>query len=37
MAEILFNAFLSCSLTSEDIEVIDFFKRLIRSFYIQPV
>jgi len=36
MAEILFNAFLSCSLTSEDSEIVEFFKRLIKSFDIEP-
>lgn len=36
MAEILFKAFLSCSLASEDSEVVDFFKRLIKSFEIEP-
>jgi hypothetical protein len=37
MAEILFRAFLSCSLNSEDAEVVDMFKRLIRSFDIDPL
>ncbi len=36
MAEILFKAFLSCSLTPEDRDVVEFFKRLIRSFEIEP-
>lgn len=36
MAEILFKAFLSCSFAQEDREVIEFFKRLIRSFDIEP-
>jgi hypothetical protein len=36
MAEILFKAFLSCSFAPEDREVIEFFKRLIRSFEIEP-
>ena len=36
MPDILFHAFLSCSLSSEDTEVVDMFKRLIRSFDIDP-
>jgi hypothetical protein len=32
MPDILFHAFLSCSLTSDDTEVVDMFKRLVRSF-----
>jgi len=32
MAEIRFKAFLSCSFTEEDKEVIDFFKRMIAAF-----
>lgn len=35
MAEILFKAFLSCSLQPEDKEAVEFFKRLIRSFDIE--
>lgn len=34
MAEFLFKAFLSCSLAPEDREVVDFFRRLIKSFEI---
>ena len=36
MAEILFKAFVSCSLAQEDKEIIDFFKKIIRSFDIEP-
>lgn len=36
MAEILFKAFLSCSLAPEDRPVVEFFKGLIRSFDIEP-
>lgn len=36
MAEILFKAFLSCSLAPEDSAVVEFFKGLIRSFDIEP-
>lgn len=32
MADILFKAFLSCSLSAEDRETTDFFRKLIRSF-----
>ena len=36
MAEILFKAFVSCSFAQEDKEIIDFFKKIIRSFDIEP-
>jgi len=36
MAEILFKAFLSCSFAPEDRDIVEFFKRLIRSFEIEP-
>lgn len=36
MPEIIFRAFLSCSLASEDAEVVETFKRLVRSFDIDP-
>lgn len=36
MAEILFKAFLSCSLADDDKDIVDLFKRIIRSFDIQP-
>ena len=36
MAEIIFKAFLSCSLSQEDKDITEFFKKLIRSFDIQP-
>lgn len=36
MPEIRFKAFLSCSLAEEDKEVIDFFRKLIKSFDIEP-
>ena len=36
MPEILFKAFLSCSFTQEDKEIIDFFKKIIKSFDIEP-
>ena len=35
MAEVIFKAFLSCSLASEDNEVVDLFKKLVRSFDIE--
>lgn len=36
MPEILFKAFLSCSLEEKDKEVIEFFAKIIRSFDIEP-
>ncbi len=36
MPDILFKAFLSCSLEEKDKEVVEFFKRIIRSFGIEP-
>lgn len=36
MPKILFKGFLSCSLAPEDSEIVEFFKRLIRSFEIEP-
>lgn len=36
MAEILFKAFVSCSFAQEDKEILDFFKKIIRSFDIEP-
>jgi hypothetical protein len=36
MAKILFKAFVSCSFATEDEDVNDFFKKLIRSFDIEP-
>ncbi|MBT3363800.1 MAG: hypothetical protein HN929_08475 [Chloroflexi bacterium] len=37
MAEIVFKAFLSCSFSDEDKEITEFFKKLIRSFGIEPM
>lgn len=37
MAEIHFNAFLSCSLAQEDRDIIEFFKKIITSFNINPI
>ena len=37
MPEILFKAFLSCSLEEKDKEVMEFFKKVIRSFDIEPM
>lgn len=36
MAEIFFKAFLSCSFEREDNKIVDFFKKIIKSFYIDP-
>lgn len=36
MPRILFKAFLSCSFAPEDKEIVDFFKRIIKSFDIEP-
>jgi len=36
MPELRFNAFLSCSFAPDDRDLIEFFKRLIRSFDIEP-
>lgn len=36
MAEIIFKAFLSCSLAQEDKEAVEFFKNIIKSFDIEP-
>lgn len=36
MPEVLFRAFVSCSFAGDDVEVVEFFKRLIRSFDIEP-
>ena len=37
MAELIFKAFLSCSLAEEDKEIRDFFSEVIRSFDIEPL
>jgi hypothetical protein len=37
MAEIYFKAFLSCSFSREDREIIDYFKKLIQAFDIEPL
>lgn len=37
MAETCFKAFLSCSFAEEDKEVIDFFKKMIAAFNMQPL
>ena len=36
MAEIIFKAFVSCSFAQEDKEIRDFFRKIIRSFDIEP-
>ncbi|MCL0102899.1 TIR domain-containing protein [Dehalococcoidia bacterium] len=36
MTKILFKAFFSCSFTHQDEEIINFFKKIIRSFDIEP-
>jgi hypothetical protein len=37
MAEIHFKAFLSCSFAKEDSEVIDYFRKLVQAFDIEPL
>ena len=37
MPELLFKAFMSCSLADEDSQTVDFFRGLIRSFDIEPL
>jgi len=36
MPAVIFRAFISCSLAEEDLDVVEFFKRLIRSFDFEP-